>query len=188
MILERELKINSLLDRFGSGVFVTGATPLSQQPFSYRGKSYPDYAHLASSYYAEEKNAETCPERFGVNRSFIEANYWKAYLLPPVEDTYFTDLSLLQREASERGNRLIYVLLPIDFEDVESLDSELAENIRLRLKYLRQRLTSAGVEWLDLAETLPASAFADRYCACGHMGAAGREFVAAAARDFMNKR
>jgi len=172
------LEVNSFRARFQAGAYVSGIVPLSQKPFVYKGQSYPDYSKISATYFVKEKYRLTCPSKIGIDKTFIEANYWKAYLLPLVQKKYFKDLAKIQSLVARRGSRVTYVLLPIDIEDVESLNADLASALRERLAMVRYELDVAKVAYLDLTESLPAAEFADRFCACGHLDQNGRGLVA----------
>lgn len=172
------LEISSLNSRIHANTYISGSVPKSQQPFSYKSKNYPDYAQLSAIYYSKEKNNLVCPSRLGVDLDFIEANYFKSYLLAPIQDLYFNDLKSIQLKAAQVGIRVTYVLLPIDFEDISSLDPTLGTSIADRLNKVRTMLNIKKVDYLDLSESLPATAFADRFCACGHLNQEGRVAVA----------
>lgn len=173
------LEISSLSSRVKAGAYISGVVPLSQKSFVYKKREYPEYARLSAIYFSREKTALTCPNQLGEDLEFIEANYYKSYLLPPSQKQYFIDIKNIYDLAQQRGNRIIYVLLPIDFEDLNTLNPKLANDIQGRLQMTRKSLDDTEVPYLDLSESLPATAFTDRFCACGHLNQNGRSFVAA---------
>jgi hypothetical protein len=73
----------------------------------------------------------------------------------------------------------IVYITPVNYQDGvkytgEALDDVLKHNVAT----LSAVLDNAGVDYLDLSMDLPATAFADKGCACEHLAAEGRKYVA----------
>lgn len=176
-LTNRELPLNQLPARFQSGVFLEPRASLNQQPFTYGGVHYPGYSGLFKTYYTREKALQRCPERLGVDRAFIEANYWKVYALADFANGNVNALRLVQDLAETTKNQLLIVLLPVDYDDVRQLNSALSETIIGRVSALTHALARSGIRFLDLTSSVGMDGFTDRYCACGHLNAAGRKAV-----------
>jgi hypothetical protein len=164
---------------------VLGLQPISAKPFvqqsafTYKGVRYPAYDLLESQFLLPERLAERCPEGLGQNRAFIEALYWNNYLNGQLNPDYLADLQRLS--ARPRGTRksTMFVLLPIDFDDVRTLNPVLANAVQARRDQFLGWASSKLIPVLDLSAALPPQDFADRWCGCGHLQAAGRKIVAA---------
>jgi hypothetical protein len=172
------LHATSLFERLATGTFDGGAIQRELGPYRYKEKDYPDYNHVKTDYFSREQQLMGCPEGLGVDRVFIEANYWNDYLRADVIAANVDDVATLVRIADEHRKRLVVVLLPIDLDDVRTLSPELAARIRDSAVSVADALRARGVPLLDQSEALPASRFADRWCACGHLLQEGRLDVA----------
>ena len=146
-------------------------------PFTYKGTRYPAYDEIKRTFFAFEKANMPCPEQMGQNRAFIEAYYWNDLLRVPLSESNIFDLKALQQAAEARGKRVIVVVLPDNFEDIESLDGALAHEARSTANASIALMEKAGVHFRRTPE-INASQFADRWCACGHLGDQGRQIVA----------
>jgi hypothetical protein len=96
-----------------------------------------------------------------------------------VEPANLEDLARLSAYGRSLGRPPLVVLMPVDLEDVSALDAGLAAALRARTAAAADGLRRRGVDLLDLSDALPAEAFTDRWCACGHLAEAGRRIVAA---------
>jgi len=178
-IVNHELNINDLSARFADGILVAGRIPPTQKPFSYKSVDYPSYGELTANYYNVEKAKMPCPEILGQNLGFIEANYWKAYILSQPRQENLAALASVQAEIRRRGGRLTILLMPIDYDDIRALSPELADQIGERVSSEAAMLSAAGVQFTDFSRSLGSSMFFDRWCACGHLSEAGRQSLAA---------
>lgn len=173
------LTVNGVAARIAALEPVTASPEREQTAFRYAGTDYPAYDQLKTRYLLPERLAMGCPETLGRNRRFIEALYWNNYLRMPLHLPYWRDLATLAADAGRGGNRLLIVLMPVDFGDVATLNPRLDAALRARRDAALARTRAAGLPLLDLSEALPAEAFADRWCGCGHLAAQGRRTVAA---------
>jgi hypothetical protein len=146
-------------------------------PFTYKGTHYPAYEEIKRTFFAFEKASMPCPEQMGQNRAFIEAYYWNALVRLPLLESNISDLKALQQDAEAHGKRVIVVVLPDNLEDIESLDGALAREARSTANASIALMEKAGVHFSRTPE-INASQFADRWCACGHLGEQGRQIVA----------
>jgi hypothetical protein len=171
-----ELTLNSLSARIADG-YLLGGRDVAPESFRYKGVDYPDYEGL-KSYFAIEKTRMSCPESLGQQRQFIEAYYWYQYGSRPPLASNIEDLRRLSEEAKRRDKQLLVVMLPADLEDVAALNPELARSLSARLHDAVVKLRAHDLWLLDLSDAAPATFFADRWCACGHLAEPGRRFVA----------
>lgn len=158
---------------------ITSGFVRQEDPFSYGGKSYPDYNGVKQRYMLPEREAMRCPETLGQDRAFIEALYWNYYLREPLDSAYIADLTTLAGKSRVAAKPVLFVLMPIDLQDVTDLNPALAAAIRTRRDQFLDMSRKAGLPILDLSESLPASAFADRWCGCGHLVESGRQALSA---------
>jgi len=171
------LAVNDLGPRLRALDPIAAKLPHQLDGFEYHGVRYPPYNKLKTQYLLPERLAQGCPETIGVNRAFIEALYWNNYLNGPLIASYVDDLHKLSQSAARSGKPVMFVLLPIDFEDIRTLNPELMRNIAARRDELL-RLARGRIEFHDLTEAVPAQGFADRWCGCGHLQESGRKIVA----------
>jgi len=169
---------NSLIDRIRLRDFVSPVPSENTQPFTYNHVHYPDYNGIKQIYFNPEKAAMGCPETLGINRRFIEAVYWHTYLAHPVRQNDLADLSSLQQIAKRLNKPLVIVLLPVDYDDIRSLNPSLSDNVRARVGSIITGMRALNIDVLDLTGLLPAEDFADRWSASGHLVQAGRRLVA----------
>jgi len=148
-------------------------------PFTYRGRSYPDYEGITRQYFLRELYAMRCPETIGQDRAFIEANFWNAFDRTDIDPAYVDDLAALSVQAERARKKFLVVLLPVDVDDMGSLNHQLAEDVRARLKRMNNTLRARHIHVLDMTTALPASAFADRWAAGVHLLTVGQRAVAA---------
>lgn len=172
---------NDLVGRLRRGDGLTAAPQVYQTPFTYKGASYPDYNGRKTQFFAVEKQRQACPESLGHNRTFIEAGYWNSYARADARANNTDDLARLAALGRSLGKRVLLVVLPIDFQDIESLNPELGQTVRQSATTLSASLREAGVDTVDLSDLGPGDLFSDRWCACGHLLADGRQRVAEAA-------
>jgi hypothetical protein len=159
---------------------ITGRALKAHEPFEYRGSKYPDYDRVKSAYMQTEKDVMGCPETNGRNSAFIEAYYHHAYLESGAREQNLQSLINLSFDAARRHKTLRLVLLPIDFEIVDGFSSVMGQELRRRVHESVLALRARGVSIEDLSGLLQNEAFADRWCACGHLLLQGRESVAMA--------
>lgn len=174
-----DYQVNDLGPRIRRLQPITSGLVRQEDPFTYGGKSYPDYEGVKQRYMLPEREAMRCPETLGQDRAFIEALYWNYYLREPLSPAYLTDLATLSRKSQMAAKPVLFVLMPINLEDVSNLNPDLAAGIRARRDLFLALSAKAGVPILDLSEYLPASAFADRWCGCGHLVESGRKTLSA---------
>jgi len=163
------LHSTSLVERFAAGTWDGPAIQPEMGPYRYKDKDYPDYNQVKTEYLSREQRLMGCPEQLGVDRAFVEANYWNDYLRAPLVPANVDDVAALGGIADENQKRLVVVLMPIDLEDVRTLSPEISTQIREHAVSVADALRAKGVPLLDLSEALPADRFADRWCACGHL-------------------
>jgi hypothetical protein len=175
--------VQSVGDRFRSAFTLEANTPPALAAFDYRGQHYPSYDEIKARYFAAEKDRMPCPEDDGGDRNFIEAYYNHSYLGGPILEQNLAMLQGLGRDAAARGKRLHIVLLPIDYGLIESMQGDMADQIRQRAATVVTRLQQEGLSVVDLSGQVASSNFADRWCACGHLLLQGREQVSAATAD-----
>ena len=172
-------RLNSIGHRLLSLQPITAGETVEQDPWTYKNRRYPGYGELKTEYLLPEQLAQKCPEVLGQNRDFIEALYWNNYLHGPIEQDYLADLEQIAREARAADKRLLVVLLPIDFEDIATLNRDMAKAIASRRDQLLSESRGSGLDIVDLSDALPAQAYSDRWCGCGHLNQTGRQAVAA---------
>ena len=148
------------------------------ESFSYGGRRYPDANGLGPTYEQVEKDHMPCPEHDGFDRTFVEAYYHHSYLGAPVRQEQLSLLAKLDREAKRRGKALTIVLLPIDYELIESLSKTMQAAVRQLSAEALAQARGHGVAMVDLTPLLPNEDFADRYCGCGHLLDSGRHRLA----------
>jgi hypothetical protein len=169
-----EYEENSLQQRFKPDAPLLGPLTSHAEPFTYKNVRYPDYDGIKDIYYSAEKAAMGCPETLGKNRQFIEAFYWYTYVSQPVQNGNIAGLGKLQEISNSVHKRVLFVLMPVDYDDVQSMNYALAQTIRTRVRSTSEALKKENLNLLDLTEILPADGFADRWCACGHLSESGR--------------
>lgn len=167
-----------LTDRLRAGRLLQGLEPATRAAFTHRGEAYPGYESVKTRWFAAEQRAMRCPETDGQDLRFIEAFHAFQYAQLPVHAEALALLRALARQARDRGTRTLWVLMPVDLPLMAAMDPTLADAVRARLQTLRERLAEADFAVLDLSDAVPREAFADRWCACGHLLEAGRQTVA----------
>ncbi len=172
-----DLAVNDLGAR-GWSWSVLSQPGAQEGPFTYEGVTYPDYGGIKQRYFSVEKSLRTCPETLGHDLHFIEAAYWNSYVQVGPQPNAIADLVELQQRAAQAGKRLHVVLLPVDTRDVASLEPALAQQITANARRAVGELRRGGVNVLDLTDAVEPAGFADRWCACGHLGERGRDTVA----------
>ncbi len=174
-----DYRINDIWARLRRLEPITSGFVRQEDPFTYGGKSYPDYNGVKQRYMLPEREAMRCPETLGQDRAFIEALYWNYYLREPLDSSYMVDLTTLAGRSRAETKPILFVLMPIDLQDVTDLNPALAAAIRTRRDLLLDMSREASLPMLDLSESLPASSFADRWCGCGHLVDSGRRALSA---------
>lgn len=172
------LEAAPLAPRIVQGTLLSGAPPVSRQAFHYKGVDYPDYEGVKRTFFGAEKQAMRCPESDGANARFVEAFHAFNYVQLPVDAAAVSLLASLNALAAPQRSRLSFTMLPVDYELMARFDPDLAAAARSRTAALLARLRAQGIDVLDLSAAAPNEAFADRWCACGHLNAAGRLRVA----------
>ncbi len=82
-------------------------------------------------------------------------------------------------QAERRGVLPLVYITPINYEDgVRYVDDEFAGILRRNVDVVEDVLTRSGVKYINMAMDLPAGDFADKGCACEHLTARGRKYVA----------
>jgi hypothetical protein len=150
------------------------------RPFTYRGRDYPEYEVIKSRYFEIEKRGKTCPENDGTDRVFLEAYYDHLYAADTVDAGSVRALAALAAAAVRARKRLVVALLPVDYELMAGLRPDLPVMVRRQVSRIVTSLRAEGAAILDLSEGSANAVFADRWCACGHLAAEGRQRVAAA--------
>ena len=179
-------RANDVAARLMRGNGMAAAPQVYQTPFSYKGVIYPDYNGRKTEFFTVEKQGQACPESLGKNRSFIEAGYWNSYARTAPRRNNIDDLARITELGKSLGKRVLVVVLPIDFQDIETLSPELGQTVRQFALGLLGDLRTAGIDAVDLSDIGPGNLFSDRWCACGHLMADGRKHVAAAATAGLN--
>jgi hypothetical protein len=167
----------SLLARFAEGVYIAPRPPVTLSSYTYRGKTYPTYEAIKETYFSRERQHMGCPETLGIDSTFIESNYWNNYARSERQAIYVDEFEWLARATSLERRPFLVVLLPVDGEDLSHLNPELAQQIRQRADDVSRALRVRHVPLLDMSAAESADRFADRWCACGHLGETGREDV-----------
>jgi hypothetical protein len=171
------LHATSMFERVAAGRFLEPPVAARLQPYIYKGRAYPSYVGLTTTFFARERNLMRCPETLGHDQAFIEASYWNNYLRDGWNLAYVDDIMTLARRAAATKHRFLVVLLPVDDADVASLSPDLAAKLRQRSSEISHALQTAGAPLLDLTASQSADRFADRWCACGHLMDNGRQNV-----------
>lgn len=173
-----KLHAAGLTERAASAGRFSGESHHTEAAFDYNGQHYPDYAHVKAAYFDQEKALMPCPENDGTDVKFITALYHHDYVEYPILRDDMGLISSLGKEAIRLRKSLRFVILPIDYELLEKLDDPSATLLRARVAELTAALGADGLEVIDLSASVPNGAFADRWCACGHLLAPGRAEVA----------
>jgi hypothetical protein len=150
------------------------------QPFSYKGRAYPDYDGIKAGHFTLEKRAARCPETIGIEPAFTEALFWNGNLRYPIASRRLADIAQLARSTAANGKRLVVVLMPFAGADATRLDRRLSGSILARYRAVALALRQASVDLVDLSNAVPSAYFSDRWCACGHLQAHGRLIAARA--------
>ena len=146
--------------------------------FDYDGERFSSYDYIKQKYLAVERDQSTCPEGAGHDMRFVKAIYYGNYVARPLEGAAVDLMARTTMDAHSRGMTFLLVIMPIDLELVTRLDAGLATAIRRQRDGMLATLRARGVDVIDLSEQVPDSGFADRWCACGHLQAPGRQVVA----------
>lgn len=142
---------------------------------TYRGRYYGSYAVFSKTHFEQEKRQSGCPASMGVDRDFVEFMYWRNYLQPSDPLTGLDRTITRVNSIKRKGINIVFWFPPINFEDIEALHGRLAaDSIRQRTNNLMSALTSQSFSVFDTTSIVPASGFADRWCACGHLNQLGR--------------
>ncbi len=177
---------NAFGARFRAGVLVAANTTW-QQGFTFEGRREPNQGTMAQTYMEPQHAAMPCPETLGTDHATTRALYWARYLSDPINPATIADLGALSHRLARRRVEFLVVLLPVDYDDLRTLDAALGTAIAARAHEIDADLASRRVDVLDLTGTLPADEFGDRWCACGHMGEAGRRAVARAVGNALER-
>jgi hypothetical protein len=134
-----------------------------------------------------EKNAEACPEQVASNREFMRFMYRKKIGALPRTVSLPPSLHALAREAAAAKITLVLYAPPFATKLLkkEGLLAEV-EHEEAYAASLAQAASALPVHFLDLHDALPADAFTDAWCACGHMRQGGRVAVARALAGAIN--
>jgi hypothetical protein len=142
----------------------------------FKGRVYGDYDELTTRYFPKEKAASTCPEEAGSDLAFVEYMYWKHFGQPLNAADGFDAFVGRVQSLQARGIATLAVLPPVDHQLIETLnDPPVMSNLRQATAETGRLLEAARIPFVDLTFALPSGAFADPYCACGHLNAPGRE-------------
>jgi hypothetical protein len=144
---------------------------------SYEGVVYGNYGQFSKQYFTHEKQRMTCPETIGTHQPFIKFMYWRNFM--DKKNTAHIHPAFLKRLKRIQAYQvpLIIWITPINTQDLALLHGK--ESV-IALDQYKQAVIAAlkGFKVLDLSDQLPAAAFADRWCACGHLNELGRAYVA----------
>lgn len=142
----------------------------------FKGRVYGGYEENAALYFTKEKAAMACPENAGKDLAFVEYMYWNAYSQAADLDAGFPYFLAQVSRLEQRGITVLAVLPPVNYQLIERLnDPSVMESLRRRTAETEQQLQSANVKVLNITFALPTEAFADQWCACGHLNEAGRK-------------
>lgn len=156
--------------------------------FDYRGEHFASYDDIKTRYLAVERAHATCPESTGFNMRFVQAIYYGTYMTAPADQGAIDLIGRTAKEARLRNKQFFMVIQPVDFELIGRLDPTWPELLKQRIAQLVAKLQSSGVEVIDISDAVPDAAFADRWCACGHLQSAGRVIMAGRIADELHKR
>lgn len=141
----------------------------------FNDKFYGSYAEFSKSYFITEKKQTTCPEGVGVDKEFIAFMYWRNFFDKNLSKSLTLSHRLLKLKQSDLN--AVFWISPVDYDDMRLLHGD--EKMNEIYAYKNNVLDSLkDLNVLDIAFALPASSFADRWCACGHLNEHGRNFVA----------
>jgi len=170
-----DLAVNRILPRLREPA--TGRPQPQLAAFRYAGRDWPAYDELKTRFMLPERNAARCPEAPARDPRFAAALAWRNTLSEPVAPVLLADLLALDARARRRRKPLLLVMMPLDAGD---MPPPLAARAQARADAVVRWARARRLPLLNLTRQLPAAAFADRWCACGHLQAAGRAQVAAA--------
>lgn len=168
-LADRDVASANLAQRIADRRFFAGEPPVNGAAFEFGGVGYPDYEGVKAQYFAKEHASMPCPENEGSDRRFVKAYYHFVYRAPGIRDYLMKGLEDLQKKATERRKRILFVLMPVNYDLLEELHPDLAAEMRRETIWVSKRLSTAGAEQLDLSSTVRSADFADAWCACGHM-------------------
>jgi hypothetical protein len=131
-----------------------------------------------------EKNAEACPEQPALDREFMRFMYRKKVASLPREVVLPEALGSLARQAAAARVELIVFAPPFagDLLRSEGMSQERA-HFEAYAASIARAASKLPLRFVDLHALLPASAFTDAWCACGHLREEGRAAVARALAD-----
>jgi hypothetical protein len=167
-----------LSDRVASGKFLEGRSDPLKEAFSFAGILYPDYNGM-KTYFGRETQNNSCPEADGYNESFMRAYYYHSYIDYKMPPQNVELLASLAQQAASYHKRLYIVLMPMDYERMDALSSNMGQTALAHASTIVATLRSSGVDVINLSGLLHNEAFADRYCACGHLQESGRQQLTA---------
>jgi hypothetical protein len=135
-----------------------------------------------------EKNAEACPEQPARDREFMRYMYRRKIASLPREVVLPPALAALSREAAAAGVELVLFAPPFAMELLrsEGMHEELA-HAEAYAASLARAASALPLRFVDLHALVPASAFTDAWCACGHLDQDGRAAVARALAAQLSK-
>ena len=150
--------------------------PSSSPPrTSFKGRAYGGYEENAAVYFRREKTASTCPEEAGTDMAFVEYMYWLSYGQPLDTSEGYAAFAARAQWLQGRGIAMLAVLPPVNYQLIDTLnDTPVMANLRTAVARTEQQLEAARIPVVNLTFALPPSAFADQWCACGHLAEQGR--------------
>jgi hypothetical protein len=141
----------------------------------FKGREYGGYEENAARYFRKEKAASGCPESAGVDLAFVEYMQWLSYGQPLDVSKGYAQFVARARWLQQHGMATIVVLPPVNYQLIDRLnDHAVMASLRGAVAAADQALQSAAIPSVNLSFTLPSSAFADQWCACGHLNVQGR--------------
>jgi hypothetical protein len=154
--------------------------PLDTAATTFEGKYYGSYNEFSKNYFVNEKKKASCPETSGDNGEFIRYMYWRTYLQPTDPLAGFDTFARRISGLTEKNIKVIFWLPPIDYDDLRTWHGdEGVATVRAKIDKIRSALLGRNFTVIDTTDAVAADEFIDRWCACGHMGLAGRQKVAA---------
>jgi hypothetical protein len=170
--------------------FIVGRSPVSEEnrtPLVFEGHRFGVYDELARTYFAREKAARTCPEKPGVDQLFLRFMYWRNLAHTPVDGKGLQAFERFVDDAKRSGVRVMVVFTPVNVELARKVMTPQSLAVMYaNMKNIRADIRKANIRYVDLQEALPQSAFADQWCACGHMNQSGRAVVGRAIANMLN--
>lgn len=146
---------------------------------TYKGIHYGNYSNFSQEFFNYEKAKMSCPENIGSNLNFVEYMYYRNFIQRDTSDLLqFDEIRQQLKSIVSKGQTVILVLMPINYDDIRALHGDLSVNlIDQRVANIKEQLKEFAP--IDLSKSVSDTGFSDRWCACGHLNQAGRKVVSA---------